>query len=162
MGLFGFLGKAIGKVAKVGLSAVTHGVSDKVLGVAGSVLHKQRRVSMPLTAQNAAALLKSNPRTISTTSYMRGTPGMTGSRPRRKKRSRSRSKARTKRTLAPTPARPSRTRQKRTKRSSSSPRKLPAALNAQAQKTKQLAADWRALGGRAGTGQTFFEWKRGR
>lgn len=31
MGLFGFLKKAVGKVAKAGLSIVTHGASDKVL-----------------------------------------------------------------------------------------------------------------------------------
>jgi len=33
MGLFSFVGKAIGKIAKTGLSIVTHGVSDKVLAV---------------------------------------------------------------------------------------------------------------------------------
>lgn len=34
MGFFSFVGKALGKVAKAGLSVVTHGVSDKVLSVA--------------------------------------------------------------------------------------------------------------------------------
>lgn len=37
MGFFSFVGKALGKVAKAGLSVVTHGVSDKVLSAAKSL-----------------------------------------------------------------------------------------------------------------------------
>jgi hypothetical protein len=38
MGLFGFIGKAVGKIARAGLSVATHGLSDKVINGARAVL----------------------------------------------------------------------------------------------------------------------------
>lgn len=66
MGLFSGLKKLVGKVAKAGLSVVTRGASDKVIGVAKGLFAgkpKQARATMPAraTAKEQALIAKLTP-----------------------------------------------------------------------------------------------------
>jgi len=60
MGFFSFVGKALGKVAKAGLSAATHGASDKVLSLFKSRGNKPGPTKPTVNAsmQNQALLAK--------------------------------------------------------------------------------------------------------
>lgn len=55
MGLFGFIKKAIGTVAKAGLSVVTHGVSDKVISSLKSKGIATTKAANQLITDKAAA-----------------------------------------------------------------------------------------------------------
>ena len=100
MGLFSFVGKAIGKVAKTALSTVTHGVSDKVLTAAKSLgirnPVKKKALGKLTTSKDQAMLAKYSqyapptPKTVSTTLYTitDTTPPKRGSIGTRKKASR--------------------------------------------------------------------------
>lgn len=62
MGFFGFIGKALGKVAKAGLSTITHGASDQVIKVLkGRGVEKQvlaKGPSAPATNNEVATVRK--------------------------------------------------------------------------------------------------------
>lgn len=66
MGLFKFVGKALGTIAKAGLSAVTHGVSDKVFSALKSAGQAKQAAKMvaaqQVTNQRLAAAVKIEPR----------------------------------------------------------------------------------------------------
>lgn len=65
MGLFSFVGKALGKVAKAGLSVATKGVSDKVFSALKQVGQakqaKKAAAANLITNQRYAAAVKMNP-----------------------------------------------------------------------------------------------------
>lgn len=70
MGLFGFIGKAVGKVAKAGLSVATRGVSDKVLAVLkSSTQGKKLKVGMTRADQLLAAKYSPSVRTTESGSH---------------------------------------------------------------------------------------------
>jgi len=186
MSIFKKLGKLVGKVGKIGLGVVTHGVSDKVLN-ALKAMNAQKKRNALLTRAAEAVALRHAPETKSTTRYARaalitatraaGTmgntrdrtdidagnalPGSSGTRTRRRTRKSGMVQPRgARRRSAPVlkAARPKRARKAR----SGAKRTAPAAFAQFAAKAKALAAEWRAAGGKEGTGQTFFEWKRGK
>jgi hypothetical protein len=160
MGLFSNIGKVLGGIAKAGLSVATHGVSDKIIsGVKGLTARNPKPPKTDaLTEQNMLASLKYNlPLKASRTEARQG-EGWNFATAGKRARARGKPKPRSARiasaalsAVAPTPGTP------RRRRAPTSP-----AMNAQAQKIKALAAEWRALGGRDGTGLSFFDWKRGR
>jgi len=186
--IFKKLGKLVGRVGKLGLGVVTHGVSDKVLN-ALKAMNAQKKRNALLTRASEAIALRHAPETKSTTRYARAAlitatraagsmgnsrdrtdidagnalpgSGSSGTRTvRRARKSRMvqpRSTGRRRRATAPVlkrkPARKARGGAKRA---------APAAFAQFAAKAKALAAEWRAAGGKEGTGQTFFEWKRGK
>lgn len=156
MGLFGF----IGKIAKAGLSVATRGASDVVLKQLKAIGASKKGNARQTTAAQAMAA-RALPSVKITTHSVRsalegaaagnGSPGDTttktiimGRTPRVKAARRRRASVR-----------------RKGKRKSTG-RKAPASFAAFAAKSKQLAAEWRAAGGKEGTGQTFFEWKRGK
>lgn len=185
MSIFKKLGKLAGKIAKAGLSVATRGVSDKVLNALKGIA-AQKKANATLTRAAEAMALRHAPETKSTTSYARdslitatraaGTMGnykdrtdidsgnaLPGGRsrsvraPRGARKARSVRRAATKRRgAAPRPQTTAKAPKGRAKRAA------PASFAAFAQKAKQLAGQWRAAGGKEGTGQTFFEWKRGK
>lgn len=185
MGLFGFVKKVGGKILKAGLSVATRGVSDKVLaGLKGLNIQKKKKAMLTRSAE--AMALKHLPTTKSTTTYARdllerasrgagsagdersrtdidgsALPGAGKSRraPSRRKRASARRAARpavvAKRSARPKsrPAKP---------RTAGTGRKAPESFAKYAQRAKELAAEWRAAGGKEGTGKGFFEWKKGK
>lgn len=187
MGLFSFVGKALGKVAKAGLSALTHGASDKVLKVlkgTGGTTKNTAFGSNASPAQEQALVAKLTPfkpHVVNTTRVIQaaasGVNTYSGKKrmPGKRKAALSPEAALRREELAflRTPAgaaykkqqRVYRAREKRDQGGSGAPRtrrKLSAGMAVMANRMKALAAEWRGLGGQAGTGQTFFEWKRGR
>jgi len=183
MSIFKKLGRLVGRVAKVGLGVVTHGVSDKVLNGL-KAYGAQKKQNATLTRAAEALALRHAPETKSTTKYARDAlvyatraagsmgntkdrtsidsgnalPGGRGTRTvRRARKAGTVRRAATKRRVAV--AAPRRRARKAT---GGSKRAAPASFAKFAQRAKELAAQWRAAGGKEGTGQTFFEWKRGK
>lgn len=186
MSIFKKLGKLVGKVGKIGLGVVTHGVSDKVLGALKGIA-AQKKQNATLTRAAEAMALRHAPMTKNTTQYARsalvyatraaGSMGDTRNRTPidagnalpggrsagTRKRTR---KAGGVRRVSPGRIRSAsvkvaRTRKPRAVRSGAK-RTAPASFAKFAQRAKELAAEWRAAGGKEGTGQSFFEWKRGK
>lgn len=186
MSIFSKIGKLVGKVGKVGLGVVTHGVSDKVLNALKAYGAQKKRNAL-LTRAAEAVALRHAPETKSTTRYARAAlitatraagsmgnsrdrtdidagnalPGSGGAGTRRRaRRTRMVQPRGSRRRSAPVlkAARPKRTKKAR----GGAKRSAPAAFAQFAAKAKALAAEWRAAGGKEGTGQTFFEWKRGK
>jgi len=184
--IFKKLGKLVGKVGKIGLGVVTHGVSDKVLNALKAMNAQKKRNAM-LTRAAEAIAIRHAPETKSTTRYARAAlitatraagsmgnsrdrtdidggnalPGSSGSGARRRARKTRLVQPRgtgRRRTPVLKAARPKRSK----KAGGGAKRKAPAAFAQFAAKAKALAAEWRAAGGKEGTGQTFFEWKRGK
>jgi hypothetical protein len=165
MGLFGKLfkgaGKLLGGVARAGLSVATHGASDKVLGVLKG-LGRSKASGSPrreqLTMQQQALLNKVAeplaPRVKITALQQAAEAGNEQYGSYGPKRSAyTRPSAARKAYVAPQAPKSSRV---------GTGRRLSPAMQARANKMRQLAAQWRAAGGREGTGATFFEWKRGK
>jgi len=185
MGLFGFVKKIGGKILKAGLSVATRGVSDKVLaGLKGLNLQKKKKALLTRSAE--AMALKHLPTTKSTTVYARdllerasrgagsagdersrtdidgsALPGARKSRraPKRRKRASASRIARPAVVAERSPRPKSRAAKPRAARSG---RKAPASFAKYAARAKELAAEWRAAGGKEGTGKGFFEWKKGK
>lgn len=183
MSIFKKLGKLAGKIAKAGLSVATRGVSDKVLNALKAV-GAQKKANATLTRAAEAMALRHAPETKSTTTYARsalihatraaGTMGDTKNRTpidsgnalpggrsarapgRARKARRAGPRAAGRRSAA------ARAKAPRRKAAGGAKRKAPAGFAVYAQRAKQLAGEWRAAGGKEGTGQTFFEWKRGK
>lgn len=185
MSLFGKIAKGLIGVAKVGLGVVTHGVSDKVLG-ALKALNLQKKQNYAETGAAQALALKHAPQTKSTATYARDTliratrgggstgdsrsrttvdasPGQSGAVGRDTRATRRTTRRRKPQRRAAGPARPV-ARKAATNRAAPARTKrvAPASFAKFAQRSKELAAQWRAAGGKEGTGQTFFEWKRGK
>lgn len=163
MGLFSFAGKLI----KGAASVLTHGLSDKAINAARAVIggkpKQANAVSFqgPSTAQETALLAKLGPAPKPRVS-MGVTEGwgfgktQKGSRAVGKRRPR-----RAPQYEAPV-AEMRRSPAKARSNGKTTKRALPPALRAYAQRSAQLAAEWRAAGGLQGTGMKFFDWKRGR
>lgn len=186
MSIFSKLGKLVGKVGKLGLGVVTHGVSDKVLN-ALKAMNAQKKRNALLTRAAEAVAIRHAPETKSTTRYARaalitatraaGTmgntrdrtdidagnalPGSRSTRTVRRARKPGLVQPRSARRRRKAPA-PVLKRKPARKARAGAKRAAPAAFAQFAAKAKALAAEWRAAGGKEGTGQTFFEWKRGK
>jgi len=176
MGLFGSILKGVKKVAgfaaKTGLSKLTGGASDivlKKLKGTGQVKAVLAKTGIPPTEQDKALVnklfpdrvnpsVKQTERVLDVAGYQAGVPGY--SKP--KKVGKGGRVGKSSRLTEPpewdrsysgngTGKKPKKKKLKGTGKSTP-----------QAQKMKALAAQWRGLGGQAGTGQTFFAWKAGR
>lgn len=183
MGLFGFVKKVAGKVLKTGLSVATRGVSDKVLS-AFKAMNQQKRAARIQTLADKTLALKFTPRVKNTEQTARnivigatrsggqvgdtrtrttiegGGRAIPGGGSRKSRRgaarqgTRRRRATRTRQPMA-TAAAPRAT-GVRAKRAA------PASFAKHAARARELAAEWRAAGGKEGTGMGFFEWKRGK
>lgn len=186
MGLFGFVGKALKKVATVGLGLVKKGASAATGGVSDVVFDEAKKVLNPSAARiqkvAAAAFEKELVPKIKVTERAEGwnfspdayggyKKGKVTGKPSAAKMIRSyvaagKAETRARKKAAKPPRKSGAAQpvlQAQVARSSGrKTRVLPAKLRAQAERTKALAAVWRAAGGQAGTGQTFFAWKVGR
>jgi hypothetical protein len=184
--IFKKLGKLVGKVGKLGLGVVTHGVSDKVLN-ALKAMNAQKKRNALLTRAAEAVAIRHAPETKSTTRYARAAlitatraagsmgnsrdrtdidagnalPGSGGTRTVRRARKSGMVQPRSSRRRRKAPL-PVLKRKPARKARGGAKRAAPAAFAQFAAKAKALAAEWRAAGGKEGTGQTFFEWKRGK
>lgn len=167
MGLFSFAGKLI----KGAASVLTHGLSDKAINAARAVIggkpKQANAVSYqgPSTAQETALLAKLGPApkprvTMGVTEGWGFGKTQKGARAVSGKRRRPRQLAAERADAAAAETRRSPARARSTGKTSK--RALPPALRAYAARSAQLAAEWRAAGGLQGTGQKFFDWKRGR
>lgn len=167
MGLFGSIGRVLGKVAKAGLNQVTHGASDMLLKQLKGRGQQKPLTSKLSTVQQAALANKlfAGEKPPSTSRIESVLEEAAGGAPTRANSGRPKSKRRY--TGKPKPQLPSFS----FGRSRSAPKPKPAPKSKpkkkrgptkQSQKMVQLAKEWRGLGGQAGTGQTFFAWKVGR
>lgn len=184
MGLFGGIfkvaKKAVGGVAKAALSRATGGVSDivlKKLKGRGQVRQVTAKRGHQATMQEQALVnkvfpddfspnLKQTETVLDRVGARAATPGYSkadlGTRKRRKAAGKAKRAALTDADIVRIYGKDPVTGRKvartvKPKKAAKTKRTTP-----QGQKMKQLAAQWRAMGGQAGTGQTFFEWKRGR
>jgi hypothetical protein len=169
MGLFGFVGKLAGKVARFGLSRLTHGASDKVLAVLKSRGAAKPGLKSPRldTTQKQALMEKLGdlaPRVQNSTIYTDALAGGATMGTYRKRMPGRRKRARQVLEGAPVgrPSVAAGVPRRRHRRSTGRGRELSPGMRQRATLMQALAAEWRAAGGREGTGQTFFEWKRGR
>jgi len=168
MGLFGGIFKAVKKVAggalRVAASKLTGGVSDVVLSKLKSAGKARAQPAAVAPTEQKAALVNKvlqgvgGPRvSVATVNRVHDRAiGYTGSgteRPTPKRMPGRRKIGR--RQMLPAPAKPA-------ARAAPAARGLSPAMRAQVAKTQQLAAQWRAAGGKEGTGQDFFSWKRGK
>lgn len=185
MGLFGFVKKIGGKILKTGLSVATRGVSDKVLAGIKALNMQKKKKAMQTRGMEAIAL-RHAPTTKTTTTYARrvldeatrggGSAGDTrtrtdidgstlpGSRESvRRPRARRRAKPRGAPRPAPAAKRSAGPKPRATKPAAPRARRTaPAHFAKFAEQAKRLAGEWRAAGGKEGTGQSFFEWKAGK
>lgn len=183
MGLFGFVGKALGKIAKVGVGLVKKGASAATGGISDVVLDETKKFLNPgpgrvlkaaaLDGQaNLAPRIKVTERAegwnFSPTAYGGYKRGRAMGKPRAATMGapyapvRAAPKPKKKAASKPKAAPVLQAQRARTSTKPKATRTLPPALRAAAEKSKALAAQWRALGGQQGTGQTFFAWKVGR
>jgi hypothetical protein len=165
--LFGKLfkagGKLLGGLARTGLSVATHGASDKVLSLlkksgGGKAAGTPQREQ--LTTQQQALLNKVAeplaPKVKQTTLYQAAQAGNAQYGSYGPKRS-----AYTRRSAARSAQEP-RQATKSPRKASGTGRTISPAMRARANQMRALAAQWRGLGGKEGTGLSFFAWKKGR
>jgi hypothetical protein len=187
VGLFGFVGKALGKVAKAGLSVVTGGKSDVVLkllkGRGQTSKHPVFDSNQSLPQDQALmAKLGISPSVKNTERYLESAqagvsqygsykkPKKKGAKTKWSKRALEDALTQLQQPTGPwresgttrRPAPPRLGGYKAPPKLAPSKAKIKRAPNAQAQKMAALGAAFRAAGGKAGTGMDFFSWKAGK
>ena len=165
MGLFSFVGKALKGVGKLAAPVLRAAANKATGGLSESILKKLKGNPAKMSGPQVEVLLEKNrpPRTISTE---RGNEGWGyGKQPSAKVRravKRKPAQSRPERPRMPPKARTARRATPAKAPAAKKRRKAPASFAKFAQRSKELAAEWRAAGGKEGTGQSFFDWKRGR